>query len=132
MTLQTFGERATVFGLSCEFASSREDCFFTLVRAILLSYRIMTSKDMRVNARLARDHASKFNYIRQRTNQGASDIMKAAINLYYEKLHRESPVKPLQLLRESGLIGCAEGDSDLSVNYKQYLTESLNEKYSYC
>jgi hypothetical protein len=30
----------------------------------------MTSKDMRVNARLDRDRASKFNYIRQRTNQG--------------------------------------------------------------
>jgi len=58
--------------------------------------------------------------------------MKAAINLYYEKLHQESPVKPLQLLKESRLIGCAECDSDLSVNYKQYLTESLNEKYSYC
>jgi hypothetical protein len=29
------------------------------------------------------------------------------------------------------LIGCAEGDSDLSVNYKQYLTESLNEKYGH-
>ena len=35
-------------------------------------------------------------------------------------------------LKEAGLIGCAEGDSDLSVNYKQYLTESLNEKYSHC
>ncbi|MBD2278648.1 CopG family transcriptional regulator [Anabaena cylindrica UHCC 0172] len=91
----------------------------------------MTSKNMRVNARLDSDRASKFNYIRQRTNQGASDIMKVAIDLYYEKLHQESPVKPLQLLRESGLIGCAEGDSDLSVNYKQYLTESLNEKYGH-
>jgi hypothetical protein len=58
----------------------------------------MTSKNMRVNARL--DRASNFDYIRQRTNQGASDIMKAAINLYYEKLHQESPVKPLQLLNE--------------------------------
>ncbi|WP_271836540.1 ribbon-helix-helix protein, CopG family [Dolichospermum lemmermannii] len=89
----------------------------------------MTSKNMRVNARLDSDRANKFNYIRQRTNQGVSDIMKVAIDLYYEKLHQESPVKPLQRLRESGLIGCAEGDSDLSVNYKQYLTESLNEKY---
>ncbi|MFM6066024.1 MAG: hypothetical protein ACKPEO_25820 [Sphaerospermopsis kisseleviana] len=33
----------------------------------------MTSKNMRVNARLDSDRASKFNYIRQRTNQGASD-----------------------------------------------------------
>ncbi|WP_199288894.1 ribbon-helix-helix domain-containing protein [Pseudanabaena sp. FACHB-1998] len=91
----------------------------------------MTGKNMRVNARLDRDRVTKFNYIRQRTNQGASEIMKVAIDLYYEKLHQESPVKPLQLLMESGLIGCAEGDSDLSVNYKQYLTESLNEKYGH-
>lgn len=91
----------------------------------------MTSKDMRVNARLDRDRASKFDYIRQRTNKGASDIMKAAIDLYYEKLHQEAPIKPLQLLKQAGLIGCAEGDSDLSVNYKQYLTESLNEKYGH-
>ena len=91
----------------------------------------MTSKDMRVNARLDRDRASKFDYIRQRTNKGASDIMKAAIDLYYEKLHQEAHIKPLQLLKQAGLIGCAEGDSDLSVNYKQYLTESLNEKYGH-
>ncbi|BBC26400.1 hypothetical protein ABRG53_4143 [Pseudanabaena sp. ABRG5-3] len=97
----------------------------------MMSYIVMTTKDMRVNARLDRDRASKFNYIRRRTNQGASDIVKAAIDLYYEKLHQESPVKPLQLLKQSGLIGCAEGDADLSVNYKQYLTESLNEKYDH-
>jgi len=86
---------------------------------------------MRVNARLDSDRATKLNYIRQRTNQGTSEIMKAAIDFYYEKLRQETPVKPLQLLRESGLVGCAEGDADLSVNYKQYLTESLNEKYGH-
>lgn len=52
--------------------------------------------------------------------------MKAAIDFYYEKLRQETPVKPLQLLRESGLIGCAEGDADLSVNYKQYLNHFEN------
>jgi hypothetical protein len=86
---------------------------------------------MRVNARLDSDRASKFNYIRQRTNQGTSEIMKVAINLYYERLRQETTVKPLQLLQQAGLIGCAEGEPDLSVNYKQYLTESLNEKYGH-
>ncbi|ELS32762.1 MULTISPECIES: ribbon-helix-helix protein, CopG family [Pseudanabaena] len=90
----------------------------------------MTNKDMRVNARLDSDRTNKFQYIRQRTNQGTSEIMKAAIDLYYEKLRQESP-KPLQLLQQAGLIGCAEGDPDLSVNYKQYLTDSLNEKYGH-
>lgn len=86
---------------------------------------------MRVNARLDSDRASKFNYIRQRTNQGTSEIMKVAIDLYYERLRQETSVKPLQLLQQAGLIGCAEGEPDLSVNYKQYLTESLNEKYGH-
>ncbi|MFN5387833.1 MAG: ribbon-helix-helix protein, CopG family [Pseudanabaena sp.] len=86
---------------------------------------------MRVNARLDSDRASKFNYIRQRTNQGTSEIMKVAIDLYYERLRQETTVKPLQLLQQAGLIGCAEGEPDLSVNYKQYLTESLNEKYGH-
>ena len=86
---------------------------------------------MRVNARLDSDRAMKLNYIRQRTNQGTSEIMKSAIDFYYEKLRQKTPVKPLQLLRESGLIGCAEGDADLSVNYKEYLTDSLNEKYGH-
>lgn len=86
---------------------------------------------MRVNARLDSDRASKFNYIRQRTNQGTSEIIKAAIDLYYERLRQETTVKPLQLLQQAGLIGCAEGEPDLSVNYKQYLTESLNEKYGH-
>jgi hypothetical protein len=86
---------------------------------------------MRVNARLDSDRASKFNYIRQRTNQGTSEIMKVAIDLYYERLRQEMSVKPLQLLQQAGLIGCAEGEPDLSVNYKQYLTESLNEKYGH-
>lgn len=86
---------------------------------------------MRVNARIDSDRASKFNYIRQRTNQGTSEIIKAAIDLYYERLRQETTVKPLQLLQQAGLIGCAEGEPDLSVNYKQYLTESLNEKYGH-
>jgi hypothetical protein len=81
---------------------------------------------MRVNARLESDRATKLNYIRQRTNQGTSEIMKVAIDFYYEKLRQETPVKPLQLLRESGLIGCAEGDADLSVNYKKYLNHFEN------
>jgi len=62
----------------------------------------MTSKNMRVNARLDSDRASKFNYIRQRTNQGVSDIMKVAIDLYYEKLHQESPVNLCNSLENQG------------------------------
>lgn len=36
-----------------------------------------------------------------------------------------------QLWRESGLIGCFDGEEDLSTNYKQYLAEYLDKKFSH-
>ncbi|OQX02735.1 MAG: hypothetical protein BWK73_41715, partial [Thiothrix lacustris] len=34
-----------------------------------------------------------------------------------------------QLWRDSGLIGCFEGEEDLSTNYKQYIAEYLDKKF---
>ena len=45
----------------------------------------------------------------------------------------EETYSPYKDLKEFGLIGYVkDGPSDLSVNYKKYLTESLMEKYGYC
>lgn len=35
----------------------------------------------------------------------------------------------LEILQESGLIGCISGESDLSANYKSVLKEGLDSKY---
>jgi hypothetical protein len=35
-----------------------------------------------------------------------------------------------QLWRDSGLIGCFEGEEDLSTNYKQHIADYLDKKYS--
>ncbi|PZO42695.1 MAG: hypothetical protein DCF19_06570 [Pseudanabaena frigida] len=55
--------------------------------------------------------------------------INARLEIDYQKQYKKSS-RPLQLLKQTGLIGCAEAESDLSVNYKQYLTEYLTEKYS--
>jgi hypothetical protein len=34
-----------------------------------------------------------------------------------------------QLWRESGLIGCFEGEEDLPINYKQHIADYLDKKY---
>lgn len=34
-----------------------------------------------------------------------------------------------QLWRDSGLIGCFEGEEDLSTNYKKYIAEYLDKKF---
>ena len=45
----------------------------------------------------------------------------------------EETYSPYKDLKEFGLIGYVkDGPSDLSVNYKKYLTESLMKKYGYC
>ena len=35
----------------------------------------------------------------------------------------------LEILQESGLIGCISAESDLSTNYKSVLQEGLDDKY---
>jgi hypothetical protein len=85
---------------------------------------------MEVNAQVNDDIANKLNFIQAQTKQDLSEILKKAIELYYQTL--KTPQKtPLQILEESGLIGCFEDDPNLSSNYKQVLTESLTKKYDY-
>lgn len=39
---------------------------------------------------------------------------------------------PYEALKKAGLIGCIkDGEPDLSVNYKQYITKHLEEKHDY-
>lgn len=85
---------------------------------------------MNVNAQINDDIADKISFIQAQTKQDLSEILKKAIELYYQTL--QTPQKtPLQILEESGFIGCSSAESDLSINYKQVLTEELNKKYDY-
>lgn len=86
---------------------------------------------MRINARLDEEYASKLVYIQQQTNQGVSDVIKSALNLYYQQLKNEQK-NHLELLTQTGFIGCGETDPNLSMNYKSILTDSLKAKYGNC
>ncbi len=77
---------------------------------------------MEVNATVNDDIAHKISLIQQQTQQDLSEILKHAIELYYQSLHTP-PKTPLQILEESGFIGCFQDDPDLSTNYKKFLTE---------
>ena len=72
---------------------------------------------------------NKITYIPQQTNQELSDILRAAINDYYQKLKQKSKKTPFELLEESGFIGCCSVESVLSVNYKEALATELEAKY---
>jgi hypothetical protein len=49
----------------------------------------------------------------------------------YTVKEKSQPKSLYQQFQEQGLIGCFEDDENVSTNYKQFLTESLEKKYGY-
>jgi SET domain-containing protein len=62
------------------------------------------------------------------------ELLKKRYSLV-KKLEIDSKTDPdtrsstLEILKESGLIGCISAESDLSTNYKSVLKEALDTKY---
>ncbi len=83
---------------------------------------------MRINARLDDNLAYKLDYLIHSEGRCVSDVVKASIERYYEAA-RASQAGAQDILERHGFIGCAEGDADLSANYKTALTKSLQAKH---
>lgn len=80
----------------------------------------------RLNARLDDELASKVRYIKRRTKQTDTAVIRTSLELYYQKLHHDEEARPYAALSE--LVGCAEGPADLSAEYKRLLAPSLERK----
>lgn len=57
-------------------------------------------------------------------------LLRAISSLYGAVKEKEAQKTPFELLEELELIGCLEGEKDLSQNYKKVLSESLQAKHS--
>jgi hypothetical protein len=85
---------------------------------------------MEIKTQITEAEANKIAFIQQKTNQDISEILKLAIDLYYN--HLQTPLEPsLQILEQSGFIGCCSVESDLSTTYKSVLSNQLNQKYDH-
>ena len=85
---------------------------------------------MRINARLDEELERKISYILDHKPMTQSELVKNAINLYYDVFKNENE-SSFKVLSESGFIGGGSGPKDLSKNYKKYLTKDLNGKYTH-
>lgn len=85
---------------------------------------------MQISTLLDDDRAGKLAYIQQQTQQDVSEVMQAAIDLYYEQLHPTSQT-PFQAMQESGFVGCIQAEPDLSTSYKTLLRSVIQAKYDY-
>ena len=83
---------------------------------------------MRINARLDDARAEKLKQLQSLTRLGVSEIVKRAIDLLHRQQAGRSREK-LNALLSSDFIGCAEGPEDLASQYKQYLTQDLEDKH---
>lgn len=81
----------------------------------------------RLNARIDDDLAAKLEHLRRQTKQSVTEIVRASIEMYYERF-RESGDVAYQVLDRAGFIGCGEGSPDLSTTYKEEFGESLAHK----
>jgi predicted metal-dependent hydrolase len=85
---------------------------------------------MEIKTQITEAEANKIAFIQQKTNKDISEILKLAINLYYN--HLQTPLEPsLQILEQSGFIGCCSVENDLSTTYKSVLSNQLNQKYDH-
>jgi len=61
--------------------------------------------------------------------EAQQDLWEYVQNLSHK--YSPPPKTPYEILEESGFIGCCSIEEDLSSNYKEALTESLEKKYGY-
>lgn len=85
---------------------------------------------MRVNARLEDSYQAKIDYIVEARHSTVSDVVREAIDHYYEAVKAERARKRRSL---DDLVGMFEGSPDtppdLSTNYKKYIGEIIEAKY---
>jgi predicted transcriptional regulator len=73
---------------------------------------------MRINARLDDSRSQKLDFLARTTRLSTSDIVKQALDVYYEQVRSRRPA-PAAVLAETGFIGCGEASPELSDNYKE-------------
>lgn len=88
----------------------------------------MADDEIRINARLSGEDARRFAEL-QALDGSATNVIREAVREYHVK-RIKSRRNAYEMMVASGFIGCADGPEDLSVRYKEYLTESLSLKHS--
>jgi hypothetical protein len=82
----------------------------------------------RINARVDDELAQKVEELRRITGKSASAIIKAALEAYFDTVKGSNEVRPRSVLEQAGFIACANGEPNLSRDYKRALRDSLSSK----
>ena len=84
---------------------------------------------MRINARIDKESEAQLRRVQARTGWRTTEVIKRGLAL----LDHQTSVgrsRPVDIAANVGLIGLAEGDADLSSDYKERMREGLESKHS--
>lgn len=85
---------------------------------------------MRINASLDEQSEQDLLFIKEKTGETVTQIIKELLTEKAESLRIEhKPGSKMQALLQSDFVGCAEGPEDLSTNYKEYFYQGIKEKH---
>ncbi len=85
---------------------------------------------MRINARLDEESARKLEYLKEATHAQVTDVVKDAIDLYYQRV-RQAQDSARSRLFDSGFVGCGTAEPGLSQTYKDDLSQALEAKHGH-
>jgi len=83
---------------------------------------------MEINAQLEPEYINKLEALKHQEHLSTTEIIKNALAYYYEMKNQNNNTKIQQLLN-SDFIACGEAPEDLSEHYKEYLSDSMSNKY---
>lgn len=83
---------------------------------------------MRISARLDEDRSHKLEYLTRATHEGTSEVVKRAIDAYYEQV-KVARLPAADVFRRTGFVGCGEAEPELSEHYKDELDKGLEAKH---
>ncbi len=79
---------------------------------------------MHIEAELDEIHAERLLHLQQKLQKPMVEVVAEAIDALNDailKRHETHGERILRIMEEEGLIGCMEGDGNLSVDYKKHL-----------
>ena len=88
--------------------------------------------EVRINVRLDKQTSQDLCFLRQEFNdKSITDIVKYSLHKAAQKLREKTTAKTQkQIWLDSGFVDGFESYKDLSSNYKHYLADIIDEKYS--
>ncbi|EIC29368.1 MULTISPECIES: hypothetical protein [Methylomicrobium] len=87
---------------------------------------------MRINAKLDEQSEKNLQFIKEQTGETVTQIIKELLaDKAGELRQKQQPGSKMKALLQSKFVGCGEGPEDGSVNYKKYIRDYIDEKFSH-